>query len=88
MSKISRLKKKWLYNAVGGILLMGFGLSLLGDSVISKSENEDFYDWFFLGTIALIVFFAGLSLFGNAVNLRTQIDFYKNRKIKKGDKNK
>jgi hypothetical protein len=88
MSKISILMKKWLYNAVGGILLMGFGLSLLGDSIISKFENDDFYYWFLKGTIALIVFFAGLSFFGDAVNLRTQIDFYKNNKMKKGRKNK
>lgn len=88
MSKLTLLKKKWLYTAIGGILLIGFGLSLLGDSIILKSANADFYHWFIPGTVAFIVFFTGLSLFGNAINLRTQIDFYKKRKLSKDNKNK
>lgn len=82
------LKKKWLYSAVGGILLMGFGLSLLGDSILIKYESTVFFDWFLLGTIALAVFFAGLSLFGSAVNIKSQIDFHKLKKEKKRFKKK
>jgi hypothetical protein len=88
MSKLTLLKKKWLYTAIGGIFFIGFGLSLLGDSIILKSVNADFYHWFVIGTVAFILFFTGLSLFGNAINLRTQIDFYKKRKIRKDKKNK
>ena len=88
MLKIKKLKKKWLYSSVGGILLMGFGLSLLGDSILMKSEGSDFSNWFILGTIALVVFFAGLSLFGRAVNTKSQIDLYKLKQNKKRAKKK
>jgi hypothetical protein len=60
-------KKKWLTHAVGGILLMGFGLSLLGEAIIAKMDGSEWYYWFLTGTIALILFFGGLSVFGQAV---------------------
>ena len=68
------LKRKWLKFAVGGILLMGFGLSLLGEAGILKMSGSAFVNWFGLGTLALAVFFAGLSLFGQAVVFKSQID--------------
>jgi hypothetical protein len=68
------LKRKWLKFAVGGILLMGFGLSLLGEAGILKMSGSGFVNWFGLGTLALVVFFAGLSLFGQAVVFKSQID--------------
>jgi hypothetical protein len=68
------LKRKWLKFAVGGILLMGFGLSLLGEAGNLKMSGSAFLNWFGLGTLALAVFFAGLSLFGQAVVFKSQID--------------
>jgi hypothetical protein len=68
------LKKKWLKFAVGGILLMGFGLSLLGEAGILKMSGSGFLIWFGLGTLALSVFFAGLSVFGQAVVFKSQMD--------------
>lgn len=68
------LKRKWLKFSVGGILLMGFGLSLLGEAGILKMSGSGFVNWFGLGTLALAVFFAGLSLFGQAVVFKSQID--------------
>ncbi len=73
MKKTEKLKRKWLIYAVGGILLMGFGLTLLGESIILKTDDREWWMWFGLGTLALTVFFAGLSLFGQGVVYRTLI---------------
>jgi hypothetical protein len=55
MKKNTRLK--WLALAVGGLLLTGAGLSLAIDAGISKMQGGE---WFGYGTLALIVFQAGL----------------------------
>jgi hypothetical protein len=39
-----------------------------------KMSGSGFVNWFGLGTLALAVFFAGLSLFGQAVVFKSQID--------------
>jgi len=69
-----KLKRKWLVYAVTGILLIGFGLSLMGESIILKAEADEFVPWFSLGTLALAVIFAGLSFFGQAIVFKCQID--------------
>lgn len=76
-----KLKRKWLIYAIGGLLLMGFGLSLLGESIIMKSMQVEEWKWFLMGTAALVVFFSGLSIFGQAVVFRSfLIDHDPNRK--------
>lgn len=69
-----KLKKYWLMHAVGGLLLTGFGLSLFGEALIRKWENADFWEWALWGTLALIVFNAGISLVGQAVIFRVKMD--------------
>jgi hypothetical protein len=73
MKKYKKLKINWLAFAVSGILLMGFGLSLLGHSIIMKANNAGFIYWFLWGTGALAVFFVGLSLFGEAIVFRIKL---------------
>jgi hypothetical protein len=63
----NKLKIKWLLHAVIGFLVMGLGLSMIGDAVVVKMQGADFLDWFIYGTVSLAVFFAGLSFFGQAV---------------------
>jgi hypothetical protein len=77
---MKNLKIKWLLYAVGGILLMGFGLSLLGESIILKIEGTAFLSWFGLGTISLIIFFAGLSIFGQAIVYKCELHKNRHRK--------
>ena len=55
MEKNARLK--WMVLSVGGLLLTGSGLSLAIDAGISKMQGGE---WFGYGTLALIVFQAGL----------------------------
>lgn len=74
MKTSKELRKKWLVYAVSGILLMGFGLSVLGESSISKFQGESFSYWFLMGTGGLVLFFSGLSIFGQAVVYKGFLD--------------
>ena len=68
------LKRKWLYYAIIGILIMGFGLSVLGEAVIAKALAKGFLNWFLMGTAGLSLIFAGLSVFGQGVVYKSIID--------------
>lgn len=57
----------WLTFAVGGLVLVGLGLSLFGEAVIAKYEQQS---WFWLGTISLIIVNSGISLVGQSVVYR------------------
>lgn len=74
MKTSKELRKKWLIYAVSGILLMGFGLSVLGSSSHAKFEGEPFFYWFLMGTGGLVLFFSGLSIFGQAVVYKGFLD--------------
>ena len=47
------------------LLVIGLGLSLLGEAIISKWNNSS--NWVLLGTLALVVCNTGFSLLGRAV---------------------
>lgn len=74
MKNKKSLKKKWLIYSVSGILLMGFGLSVLGESTISKYSGEPFFYWFLTGTGGLVLIFSGLSIFGQGVIYKSFMD--------------
>jgi hypothetical protein len=61
---MSKQKIKWLLFSSVGLALVGAGLSLAIDAGFKKYDAQP---WFFQGTLALIVFNTGLSLFGRAV---------------------
>ena len=65
------MKSKWLGFSISGLIFFGFGLSLLGEAIILKYNNEPF---FWDGTFALVVINSGLCLFGNAVRYRILMD--------------
>lgn len=71
---MKKLKKQWLSYAVGGIILLGIGLSLMGESLSWKIAGEKFWEWFGLGTLALSIIMAGLSVFGQAIVFKTRLD--------------
>ncbi|QNL22956.1 hypothetical protein HZR84_13740 [Hyphobacterium sp. CCMP332] len=64
------LKVKWLIYSIGGLILCGFGISLVGEAIIAKIQNGS---WFYLGTAGLVVFNSGLSFFGQAVIFRSKM---------------
>ena len=65
------MKLKWLTYSIVGLLLFGFGLSLLGEAILLKNNNEPFF-WF--GTLALVVINSGLCFFGNAIIFKIKLD--------------
>lgn len=69
-----KLLTKHKVYAVGGILLMGFGLSVLGEAIRHKTIEKGFKHWFGGGTLGLTIFFSGLSVFGQAVVFKSIIE--------------
>lgn len=74
---------RWLVEAVAGLVLIGFGLSVFGQAVIYKSRGEKLGKWFLWGTIALIVVNAGICTFGDAVKNRMQYENAAARDVRK-----
>ena len=62
--------RKWKQLAPLGLVGVGFGASLVGQSTILKSENQSGWGWVLAGTVSLAVLNAGLCLFGDAVKHR------------------
>lgn len=69
-----KLKTKHKVFSIGGILIMGLGLSVLGEAIRLKTNEKDFKQWFGSGTLGLTIFFSGLSIFGQAIVSKTFID--------------
>lgn len=57
-------KKKWLFLATIGLVLVGAGLSMTIDAGSVKANGGN---WFWYGTASLIVFNSGLCVFGTAI---------------------
>ena len=55
---------KWLLFSPLGLALIGFGLTLVTDAARAKTAGEP---WFWYGTLALVVFNAGVVFFGEGV---------------------
>lgn len=60
----------WKRLAPLGLVTVGFGASLIGQSTILKAKNVSTWKWVALGTVSLAVFNAGLCMFGDAVKHR------------------
>ena len=65
-------KKRWFRYGTISMLLIGFGVSLIGEAIILKSNGSSIAEWVALGTVALIVFNAGICVFGEAVVCRVR----------------
>ncbi len=76
---LDRSYQNWNRFAPLGLLLMGLGLSIIGDATSNKAKGKG---WFLKGTLGLIVFNAGAAVFGEAVKNRTlyEIELNKLRK--------
>lgn len=58
---------KWLTFSPLGLTLVGFGLSVVGEAGARKSSGRP---WFWLGTLGLCIFNAGLSVFAEGVKAK------------------
>jgi hypothetical protein len=63
-------KITWLLFAIGGLILIGAGVSITGEAIIRKAAEEP---WFLLGTLGLVVLNSGVSVFGQAVVVRVRM---------------
>ncbi len=68
---------KWLIYAPIGFSLFGFGISFLDEVGNMKHQGVDFWTWFSLGTLSLIVTNAGLAFVGDAVKNRVLYELEK-----------
>jgi len=58
---------RWWVYSICGLVLIGTGLSVLGEAIIAKNNGEA---WFLVGTLALILVNSGICLVAGAVILR------------------
>lgn len=71
---MSAHKRKWLVQAPLGLVLIGFGLCLVIEAAFYKHAGAAVVNWVGYGTLALIIFNSGISVFGNAVVHKVHYD--------------
>ena len=62
---------KWLVFSIGGLILIGLGLSITGEAIILKAAGNS---WFVMGTLGLIAVNSGVSVFGQGVIYRIALN--------------
>ena len=65
----NKFRKKWLLQAIAGLVFTGAGLSMAIDAGLCKMQGGH---WFWQGTFALVVFNTGLCLSINSVQYKIQ----------------
>ena len=79
------LRIKWLLCAGAGLLLFGFGISIVSSAAILKGDPlVAFSRWFVMGLYGLIITSLGLVSFGQAIRFRVLMDV--NKRINKQEK--
>lgn len=66
--------QKWSELAPRGLLLIGAGLSLIGQATILKARKRPSLGWIVLGSLGLAVLNAGVSVFGESIKHRTMYE--------------
>jgi len=79
------LRTKWLLCAAVGLLLFGFGISVVSTATTIKAEpTSSFSRWFVMGLYGLIITNLGLVFFGQAIRFRVLMDV--NKRFNKQEK--
>ena len=61
----------WSTNAPRGLLLIGAGVSIVGQAIVLKAQRRAGWKWFLMGFLGLIVLNSGVAIFGESVKQRT-----------------
>jgi cytochrome c oxidase assembly factor CtaG len=77
MTASHKHRRRWLVQAPAGLILIGFGVCLIAEAAHLKFSGADTFRWFAAGTIALVVFNSGLSVFGGAIIHRIRYEWSK-----------
>ena len=64
------MKVKWIGISTISLLLIGMGLSILGEAIILKNNDKSY---FAMGTLALVIINSGLCILGEAIILKVQL---------------
>ncbi|MEL6652251.1 MAG: hypothetical protein AAFQ87_15730 [Bacteroidota bacterium] len=67
----SSRNRLWRKTAPLGLMMVGMGFSFTGEAIIWKMQDAPIWQWVAMGTVGLVIFNAGLSVFGDAVKKRT-----------------
>lgn len=59
--------RSWLIKAPAGLAIIGFGACLIAEAAALKYSGAVSWEWIAYGTVALVVFNAGLCVFGAAI---------------------
>ncbi|HRL10550.1 MAG TPA: hypothetical protein PKX07_01635 [Aggregatilineales bacterium] len=62
--------EKWDRLAVPGLIVMALGLAVTGQAIVMKARRQGFLKWFTFGTLGLVLFNSGASMFGEAIKSR------------------
>ena len=68
------LKRRWLWQAPLGLVLVGAGLSMVADAAMYRAGGADVWSWVLYGTAALTVFNSGLCVFGDSILVRMRYE--------------
>lgn len=71
---LGKLRKGWLVYSILGLVLVGAGVSIVGEAIIIKGGGAATRDWFLLGAAGLIVLNSGLSFFGQGIIEKVKLD--------------
>ena len=77
LQRIEHYRRKWLYLAPLGLILVGFGLCLFGNALFTDQKAVGFAVWFGKGTLSLITINAGLVLIAESVKNRVLYELTK-----------
>ncbi|MFW5826992.1 MAG: hypothetical protein ACOCU4_02810 [Alkalispirochaeta sp.] len=70
MQNQRNLTRRWLIFSISGLVLIGAGVSVVGQAIIAKAADTP---WFLMGTAGLVILNAGVSVFGQGVVYRVLI---------------
>ncbi len=60
----------WSTNAPRGLLLIGAGVSIVGQAIVLKAQRKSSWQWFLMGFVGLVVLNSGVAIFGESVKHR------------------
>lgn len=66
--------RRWLLQAPIGLVLIGFGACLIAEAAMDKYDGAPVWQWVAYGTLALVVFNSGLSIFGDSILQRARYE--------------
>lgn len=74
MKNAKDYRRRWLIRAPLGLVLIGFGACLIAEAAMKKFAAAATMEWVIWGTLALVIFNSGVSVFGDAVLQRARYE--------------